>query len=105
MLLYSNLFLTKSFCSTQIGILLSVGLQRWTYFAIRMNEKYEKFELCICGYAVSTPNGSLVLVFVCANAFSSASSKIFDLAVASEIFHISELHRPHFVLRIRTLCS
>jgi len=28
MLLYSNLFFTRSFCSTQIDILLSVGLQR-----------------------------------------------------------------------------
>lgn len=31
------------------------------------------------------------------------SAKIFDLAVVSEIFHISELHHPLSVLRVRCL--
>lgn len=55
--------------------------------------------------AVSAAARSLVCAFVCANAFSSMSAKIFDLAVASEIFHISELHHPHSVLPVCALCG
>lgn len=73
------------------------------YWASTLILQYErtkstKNSQCVRGY-LHRLDHSYPRSFVRANAFSSTSSKIFDLA--SKIFHISDLHRSHSVHLLR----